>query len=202
MARSTLCMACNPPTEWSTEDEYKAHLLNDHGANNIGEAMAKEKTKKVNTPNSVLPPGITAKDLPDPEFLATIKRIEGSPTPSPSNSVPPVYVPPIPPVKKAEEIKLEYLYKGSCPDCLTPIDTIALENPDDDSSMYVTAWCNSCKKKLSQNKVIPIGKMFPQNAILSKKEKDGTSSNKTRLSVSKSLRRMPQTKKVVIPDNT
>ena len=74
------------------------------------------------------------------------KPIEAPKTPdSPPSSTP---------VPKKEPIILEYRYKGTH-DCGNDVDTILMEVGD---STYVLAYCNSCRVKVTDQRVIPIEK--------------------------------------------
>lgn len=50
-------------------------------------------------------------------------------------------------VAKPAEIKLEYQFKGQCPDCASNVETIVLEL-DKKTRVTVVAWCPRCKKQL------------------------------------------------------
>jgi hypothetical protein len=56
---------------------------------------------------------------------------------------------------KAETIKLEYRYKGQCPNCRTEVETIKLDTEKKTKSMVI-AWCPSCKETRGQREVVSL----------------------------------------------
>jgi hypothetical protein len=50
-------------------------------------------------------------------------------------------------LKQPAPIRLEYNYKGTCPDCASQVETIVLEL-DKKTRVTVVAWCPRCKKQL------------------------------------------------------
>lgn len=133
----TICPACDPPTNWESEEEYKDHLVTFHGTNSADEAMKLARLKKENLPVE-LPPGIPPEAAPTPEFAQMMNMVEkgkqvSQVTPPPSA--------PIPPKIEIKPLVLKYKFEGDCPDCKNPIRTIV---SDFEGKLVANAYCLNC----------------------------------------------------------
>lgn len=122
-----LCVPCS--MEFSTETDYVIHKKGGH--------VDKSKGLLVVGPNSEV----------DPEFAATVARIEAKKNEPPTPDTPaPVQRPELPDPKP---VKLTYHFEGECPTCRNPVTTLEL---DIDSTHAVIAHCVKCNKQLEARK--------------------------------------------------
>lgn len=158
------CMACTPPTNWDTEEEYKDHLVSFHGTTSADEAMKLERAKKQNTPVD-LPPGILVTAAPTPEFTKTMQEIERAkasqqtPPPTPASNLPPKVEP--------KPLVLKYRFDGNCPKCNNPVRTIVNKF---DNKLIANAYCMFCDETIQQIPVEPIANDMIQTLLGIEKE--------------------------------
>ena len=199
MSRTITCIACTPPTSYSSDAEYKQHLMDVHGATSTVEAIRMERSKRQNLPNHVSTPQVTIPAggipvgpgiEPSPEFIQVVTEAQSS-----SNQLtPPVIIPSIItvpfniPTPAIKEIKLQYLYQGDCPDCRTPVRTIMVEAKGE---LIASAFCISCNKVLKQLTVQPI--LDPH---------DRNNGSKANTSVREEMRHLPETSKNNVQNNS
>ena len=65
---------------------------------------------------------------------------------------------PAPVKKEPTPIKLCYNYEGTCPNCLKEVTTLSFDVED---RLFVCAYCDSCRKQIKSQKVIPINEQLP-----------------------------------------
>jgi hypothetical protein len=158
-----LCTACKEPVEFKTEKEYKEHLLKVHSSTTTQGAMDIERAKKMNTPVS-LPPGISEKDLPNKEFLETLKRAEEEKIKEVAKQASQASVPqPTPPTTPT--LTLKYKYEGRA-ECGHEVKTIMLEA---EGKTFAIGYDLVCDKMVKRIEVSPI-----------KEEKNGNDGNKAK----------------------
>lgn len=140
---SILCVACQEPTEFKIDGDYKNHLKTFHNAASTQEAIANERMKKQNLPAN-LPPGIPAEALPNKDFIEAVQRIE-------TKKNQPV-APPVPqtPAGTDKPILLKYRFEGTCPKCHNPVKTIIV---DTKGKLFANAYCMFDDEVLDQIKV-------------------------------------------------
>lgn len=121
-----ICMKCS--LEFSTESEFSVHKSGGHV----------DKSKGL----PLVGPGVE----PDPEFAATVARLEAKAS-EPVQTTPPVPTP-RPELPDPKPIVLTYHYEGDCPTCRNPITTLEL----DVDTHAVIAYCTRCNKQLEVRK--------------------------------------------------
>lgn len=159
-----MCLACQEPQEFKNDKEYKEHLLKVHGATTSQGAMDVERAKKMNAPVN-LPGGISEKDLPNKEFLETVKRIEEQKKAEASLPPSPPQLQPTQIQPQSSTVVLKYKYEGRN-DCGHELKTIMLETDD---KLYAIGYDIVCDKMVKKIEVTPI-----------KEEKDGNDSHKVK----------------------
>lgn len=55
--------------------------------------------------------------------------------------------------QKPEPIKLKYTYTGTCPDCMSRVETLEIELDKRTHKVHAVAFCNGCKKQLEVREV-------------------------------------------------
>ena len=152
----TLCIACNPPTNWATDKEYKDHLVTFHGTDSPDEALKMERLKKANSPK--LPLGVPPEAAPTAEFTKTMQEIERAkvsqvtPPPIPASIVPP----------KIEPIRLTYKYEGQH-SCGNKVNTLEL---DANGKHFVIAYCLICQTQVEIREVANLSKKNINDTVL------------------------------------
>ncbi len=143
MARSFLCIKCN--VEFPTDAIYMAHKKGDH------KTYLDQSTPLESLPVPTPPPGVPLEgaEMPSKEFIEIVKRIEGekeesTPTETSRPSQHPTELP------KADPIKLEYIYRGVCPEDRAQITTLELDVAE---KHFCIAICSVCKKQLETKEV-------------------------------------------------
>lgn len=86
---------------------------------------------------------------PDPEFAATVARIEAKKNEPETPPEPVPNLPARPEIPDPKPVKLTYHYEGECPTCRNPVTTLEL---DIDSTHAVIAHCVKCNKQLEARK--------------------------------------------------
>lgn len=135
-----ICVVCG--NEFS-EMEYPTHMQKAHPSGQAGSIAAQRNIPKQAPVD--LPPGVSAADLPDPDFLATIAEMEKEAAkpqkpvlPQPTKSQGIVDNSPPRPVTEKKPIELKYKYEGDCPQCGNPVRTIMLEV---NKRLFAVAYC-------------------------------------------------------------
>lgn len=159
-----MCVVCQDAPEFKTDKEYKEHLLKVHGTTTTQAAMNIERNRKMNTPVN-LPPGITEKDLPNKEFLETLKRAEEERLKMETTIKPPLEIPSNPPQAAKSTLELKYKYEGKA-DCGHEVKTIMLEA---EGKLFAVGYDMFCDKMIKRIEVHPI-----------KENKDGNNGNKAK----------------------
>jgi hypothetical protein len=123
------------------------------------------KVKKVTqnldklTKEDLLPVGISPANLPTPEFIAAVNRIEAKkvqtipPLPNQPSTVNTVTPQPQNTPDKAPE--LTYKWEGACSTCHTPVATLMLNVG---KLLVSVAYCSVCRKDVAQKTVKPLGR--------------------------------------------
>lgn len=123
-----MCIPCS--LEFSTEADFTVHKSSGHV----------DKSKGL----TLVGPGVE----PDPDFAATIARIEAKKNEPQVMTAPPVHSP-RPELPELQAVQLIYKYTGDCPTCRTPVSTLEL---DLDQTHAVIAHCVKCNKQLEVRK--------------------------------------------------
>jgi hypothetical protein len=139
MARSFLCINCS--IQFPNDAAYMVHKKSGH-VDMTGATPLDSPTPS----NSPLPPGIPESAAPSPEFMETIKRLEGAKEPEPS-STPSQHPTELP---KAAPLVLEYVWKGEHEKCRRQPSTLKLEVG---GKFFSVAYCDSCKEQLESKEV-------------------------------------------------
>ena len=154
MAIPVQCFACDPPTKWTTEAEYRDHLITFHGTESPDEAMKLERLKKANSPK--LPLGVPPEAAPTEEFIKTMAEIERGKQASKVTPPPPVSAPVI--GKPVEPVKLTYKYEGMHT-CGNKVNTLEL---DADGKHFVVAYCLICQTQVEIREVVNLNRTEPR----------------------------------------
>ena len=130
----SLCIKCG--TEFNDEESYRQHKIQHltQAAKAEGKAekwIAKDLRASVNT--QITPPAT-------PVVVPKTEEKAAEPIAAPT---------------------LHYIYRGVCPTCMLPVDTLDLDvdigRVDKRETKYVVVcWCNVCKKKIKQRAVLKL----------------------------------------------
>ena len=113
--------------------------------------------KVVEDLDAVVPAKLLPSSQPTPEFIEAVNRIEAKKL---EQAVAPIHNP-LPeiakPVTKLPPIEhipvLEYKWKGMCPVCINPVETIMVST---EKTLHAICYCVFCKRTIDDIKVHPI----------------------------------------------